>query len=191
MVYLTFVNKLDIPVFNSIVTIILSNPWIRFIFRIFKWRKWMLLTSMWLISVIYHKHYILLHLYYGIAFSGNQRQYIKQRLQFKANAGNTWHSTGQFLNMFQHVLFVFFMEIGSSKRTPFTNIMCQAGSQTKHVKALYGQIMILYDQLRHTCTCLVQSMTLYDQNQNILCRNYDFTSLYAKTTIFYGQTTAL
>lgn len=136
-------------------------------------------------------HYILLHLYYGIAFSGNQRQYIKQRLQFKANAGNTWHSTGQFLNMFQHVLFVFFMEIGSSKRTPFTNIMCQAGSQTKHVKALYGQIMILYDQLRHTCTCLVQSMTLYDQNQNILCRNYDFTSLYAKTTIFYGQTTAL
>lgn len=92
--------------------------------------------------------------------------------------------------MFQHVLFVFFMEIGSSKRTPFTNIMCQAGSQTKHVKALYGQIMILYDQLRHTCTCLVQSMTLYDQNQNILCRNYDFTSLYAKTTTFYGQTTA-
>lgn len=115
---------------------------------------------------------------------------IKQRLQFKANAGNTWHSTGQFLNMFQHMLIVFFMEIGSSKRTPFTNIMCQAGSQTKHVKALYGQIMILYDQLRHTCTCLVQSMTLYDQNQNILCRNYDFTSLYAKTTIFYGQTTA-
>lgn len=191
MVYLTFVNKLDIPVFNSIVTIILSNPWIRFIFRIFKWRKWMLLTSMWLISVIYHKHYISLHLYYGIAFSGNQRQYIKQTLQLKANAGNTWHSTGQFLNMFQHVLFVFFVEIGSSKRTPFTNIMYQAGSQTKHVKALYGQITILYDQLRHTCTCLVQSMTLYDQNQNILCRNYDFTSLYAKTTIFYGQTTAL
>lgn len=148
MVYLTFINKLDIPVFNSIVTIILSNPWIRFIFRIFKWRKWMLLTSMWLISVIYHMHYILLHLYYGIAFSGNQRQCIKQRQQLKANAGNTWHSTGQFLNMFQHVLFVFFMEIGSSKRTPFTNIMCQAGSLTKHVKlSMAKSSMTNYDIL--------------------------------------------
>lgn len=143
----------------------------------------MLLTSMWLISVIYHMHYILLHLYYGIAFSGNQRQYIKQRLQLKANAGNTWHSTGQFLNMFQHVLLVFFMEIGSSKRTSLTNIMCQAGSLTKHVKlSMAKSSMTNYDILGPKYDSL--------QNQNILCRNYDFTSLYAKTTIFYGQTTA-